>query len=90
MNNNEAPIHFRIEEEVSLSTSSAEQDASELPLQQGGSMPQLSQIVEALLFASQKAVTTKELLSYFKAAAAVFPESEASAFGSLKETDLAL
>ncbi len=56
---------------------------------EAGALPQLSQIVEALLFASQKAVTTKELLSYFKAAAVAAPESEASAFASLKETDLA-
>ncbi len=54
---------------------------------EASTLPQLSQIVEALLFASQKAVTTKELLSYFKAAAAT-PESEAAAFASLKETDL--
>lgn len=52
--------------------------------------PQLSQIVEALLFASQKPVTMKELLSYFKAAATAAPESAASAFGSLKEKDLVI
>ncbi len=55
---------------------------------EASALPQLSQIVEALLFASQKAVTTKELLSYFKAAAAAAPESGASAFASLKEIDL--
>lgn len=55
---------------------------------EASTLPQLSQIVEALLFASQKAVTTKELLGYFKAAAAASPEGEASAFVSLKETDL--
>jgi segregation and condensation protein B len=51
-------------------------------------LPEITQIVEALLFASQKAVTTKELLSYFKGAAAASPESAAAAFASLKETDL--
>ncbi len=53
------------------------------------SLPQLSEIVEALLFASQKAVTIKELLGYFKAAAQANPESEAAAFASLKEKDIA-
>lgn len=53
-------------------------------------LPQLSQIVEVLLFASQKPVTIKELLSYFKAAAAAAPESAASTFGSLKEKDLTI
>lgn len=60
----------------------------EAPSRNDGALPQLSQIVEALLFASQKAVTIKELLSYFKGAAAAAPESEAAAFASLKETNL--
>ncbi len=51
-------------------------------------LPQLSQIVEALLFSSQKAVTMKELLSYFKAAAVAGPETVAASFASLKEKDL--
>lgn len=51
-------------------------------------LPQLSQIVEALLFSSQKAVSLKELLSYFKAAATTNPEGPASAFKQIKEEDL--
>lgn len=46
----------------------------------------LSKILEALLFASQKSVSSKELLSYFKAAALAAPESEAGAFQELKES----
>jgi len=64
-------------------------DNCQLPSQSDGALPQLTQIVEALLFASQKAVTIKELLSYFKAAATAAPESEASAFALLKEKNLA-
>ncbi|MBM3856468.1 MAG: SMC-Scp complex subunit ScpB [Verrucomicrobia bacterium] len=64
------------------------ENASEFSSQTNGALPQLSEIVEALLFASQKAVTLKELLGYFKGAAAAAPESAASAFTSLKEKDL--
>lgn len=82
-NKNNGSLTSQSDENCELRTATCD-----LPSHSDGGLPQLSQIVEALLFASQKAVTTKELLSYFKAAAAV-PESEASAFGSLKETDLA-
>lgn len=59
-------------------------------LQQAEALPQLSEIVEALFFASQKAITTKELLSYFKNAAMAAPDTAASAFTTLKEKDLQL
>ncbi|MEI6416710.1 MAG: SMC-Scp complex subunit ScpB [Verrucomicrobiota bacterium] len=74
---------------MDLSSSDNRQPTTDNCDHEASALPQLSQIVEALLFASQKAVTTKELLSYFKAAAAAAPESGASAFLSLKETDLA-
>ena len=51
-------------------------------------LPQLFQILEALLFASQKAITIKEFLSYFKGAALHAPEGAAAAFAGLKANDV--
>lgn len=48
----------------------------------------LTQILEGLLFASQKALTLKELVGYFKAAALADPQGPAAAFGIVKEIDL--
>ena len=62
---------------------------SELLSRGDAGLPELPEIIEALLFASQKAVTAKELLSYFKAAATAGPETAAAAFASLKEGDVA-
>lgn len=60
----------------------------EAPLAPSTSLTPLAKILEALLFASQKALSLKELLSYFKAAALAAPESEAGTFCDLKESDL--
>ncbi|HLB34736.1 MAG TPA: SMC-Scp complex subunit ScpB [Chthoniobacterales bacterium] len=51
-------------------------------------LPHLSQILEALLFASQKAITMKEFLSYFKGASHALPESAAATFAQLQENDV--
>ena len=48
----------------------------------------LVQILDALLFASQKALTLKELGSYLKAAAQAAPEGPAAAFAQVKEMEL--
>ena len=53
-----------------------------------GEVPRLSLVIEAILFASQKAVTPKELLAHLKSAATAEPNSVASAFGRIKEADV--
>jgi len=53
-----------------------------------GEIPRLSHIIEAILFASQKAVTPKELVAHLKSAAAAEPTSVASAFARIKEVNL--
>lgn len=65
------------------------ENSSELSSHSDSSLPQLSEIIEAILFASQKAVTIRELLTYFKGAATAAPESAAVAFASIKEKELA-
>lgn len=51
-------------------------------------IPRLSLVIEAILFASQKAVTPKELLAHLKAAATAEPNSVASAYARIKEADI--
>ena len=53
-----------------------------------GETPPLSHVIEAILFASQKAVSPKELVTHLKAAAAAEPESVAAAYARLKESDI--
>jgi segregation and condensation protein B len=53
-----------------------------------GEVPRLSLVIEAILFASQKAVTPKELLAHLKSAATAEPQSVASAFARIKEADV--
>ena len=53
-----------------------------------GEVPPLSHVIEAILFASQKAVTPKELVTHFKGAATAEPESVAAAFARIKEADI--
>lgn len=53
-----------------------------------GEVPRLSHIIEAILFASQKAVTPKELVAHLKSAAAAEPTGVASAFARIKEANL--
>jgi segregation and condensation protein B len=53
-----------------------------------GEVPPLSHVIEAILFASQKAVTPKELVSHLKGAATAEPESVAAAFARIKEADI--
>ncbi|MEI6376459.1 MAG: SMC-Scp complex subunit ScpB [bacterium] len=53
-----------------------------------GEVPRLSHIIEAILFASQKAVTPKELAANLKSAAAADPTGVASAFARIKESNL--
>ncbi|MBX9742389.1 MAG: SMC-Scp complex subunit ScpB [Chthoniobacterales bacterium] len=48
----------------------------------------LPKILEALLFASQKGISTKELLTFFKTAAQAAPNGPAEAFCNVQETDL--
>jgi len=52
-----------------------------------GEVPPLSHVIEAILFASQKAVTPKELVTHLKGAATAEPESVAAAFAKIKEAD---
>ncbi len=53
-----------------------------------GEVPPLSHVIEAILFASQKAVTPKELVTHLKGAATAEPESVAAAFARIKEADI--
>ncbi len=53
-----------------------------------GEVPPLSHVIEAILFASQKAVTPKELVTHLKGAASAEPESVAAAFAKIKEADI--
>ncbi len=53
-------------------------------------LPTLSQILEALLFASQKPVSLQELYSLLKAAAAASPNDSPGFFGNLKEEEIVL
>lgn len=53
-----------------------------------GEAPPLSHVIEAILFASQKAVTPKELVTHLKGAATAEPESVAAAFARIKEADI--
>lgn len=53
-----------------------------------GEVPRLSHVIEAILFASQKAVTSKELATHLKSAAAAEPTSVATAFAKIKESDI--
>jgi segregation and condensation protein B len=53
-----------------------------------GEAPPLSHVIEAILFASQKAVTPKELVTHLKGAASAEPESVAAAFARIKEADI--
>lgn len=51
-----------------------------------GDVPRLAHVIEAILFASQKAVSPKELVSHLRNAAAAAPESAAAAFAKIRET----
>jgi segregation and condensation protein B len=53
-----------------------------------GEVPRLSHVIEAILFASQKAVTSKELAAHLKSAASAEPTSVATAFAKIKESDI--
>jgi len=53
-----------------------------------GEVPRLSHVIEAILFASQKAVTSKELVTHLKSAASAEPTSVAAAFARIKESDI--
>jgi segregation and condensation protein B len=53
-----------------------------------GEVPLLSHVIEAILFASQKAITPKELVTHLKSAAAAQPESAAAAFARIREADI--
>jgi len=53
-----------------------------------GEVPPLSHVLEAILFASQKAALPKELMAHLKSAAVAEPTSVASAFARIKEGDV--
>ena len=53
-----------------------------------GEVPRLHHVIEAILFASQKAVTPKELATHLKSAATAEPTSVAAAFAGIKERDI--
>ena len=53
-----------------------------------GEVPRLHHVIEAILFASQKAVTPKELAAHLKSAATAEPTSVAAAFARIKERDI--
>lgn len=53
-----------------------------------GEVPSLSHVIEAILFASQKAVSPKELVTHLKSAAGAEPASAATAFARVRESDI--
>ena len=53
-----------------------------------GEVPTLPHVLEAILFASQKAVTPKELVAHLKSAGTTEPNSVAAAFLRVKEADI--
>ena len=53
-----------------------------------GEVPRLTNVIEAILFASQKAVTPKELVTHLKNAAAAEPTGVASAFVRIREANV--
>ena len=53
-----------------------------------GVMPRLAHVIEAILFASQKAVSPKELLAHLKSAATAEPNSVATAFARIRESEI--
>ena len=53
-----------------------------------GEVPRLSHVIEAILFASQKAVSPKELVTHLKSAASAEPASVATAFAKIRESDI--
>ena len=53
-----------------------------------GEIPRLSLVIEAILFASQKATTSKELFAHLKSAAVAEPTSVASSFARIRESDV--
>lgn len=53
-----------------------------------GEVPRLSHVIEAILFASQKAVSPKELVTHLKSAASAEPASVAAAFARIRESDI--
>lgn len=53
-----------------------------------GNAPPLPHVLEAILFASQKAVAPKELVSHLRSAATAEPESVAAAFAKIKEGEI--
>ena len=53
-----------------------------------GETPRLAHVIEAILFASQKAVTPKELVTHLKGAAASEPNSPALAFARAREGEV--
>jgi len=56
--------------------------------EQGSAVPRLSHVIEAILFASQKAVSPKELLAHLKGAASAEPNSMAVAFARIRENEV--
>jgi segregation and condensation protein B len=62
-----------------------EESLGEVP---AGELPPLSHVLEAILFASQKAVSPKELTTHLKSAATAEPTSVAAAFARIKEGDV--
>jgi segregation and condensation protein B len=53
-----------------------------------GETPRLSLVIEAILFASQKAVMPKELVAHLKSAATAEPNSVAAAYARINESDV--
>ena len=53
-----------------------------------GEVPTLPHVLEAILFASQKAVTPKELAAHLKSAGTTEPNSVAAAFLKIREADI--
>ena len=53
-----------------------------------GEIPRLAHVIEAILFASQKAVTPKELVAHLKSAATAEPNSVAVGFAKIREANI--
>lgn len=74
---NNAPPTIETSEETTVAASTESSSKNLLP-----------KVLEALLFASQKGISTKELLGFFKAAAQADSDGPAAEFRNLQESDL--
>ena len=71
-----------------VTSGEGDRTGEEAPEEIVGNVPRLADVLEAILFASQKAVSPKELVAHLKNAASAAPASSAVAFARIKEGEV--